>query len=58
MIDCGIQLLLPYIIRLLMEELCHYIHQQVMTAATTRVAGSDQELNQLMRCLLCGRVFV
>ena len=36
-----------------MEELCHYIHQQVMTAASTTVAGSDQELSQLMRCSLC-----
>ena len=35
-----------------MEELCHYIHQQGMTAASSRVAGSDQELCGLMKYLL------
>ena len=33
-----------------MEELCHYIHQQVMMTASTKVANTDNELSQLMRC--------
>ena len=33
-----------------MEELCQYVHQQVMMTASTKVASTDKELSQLIRC--------
>ena len=36
-------------VRLVMEELCQYVHQQVMMTASTKVASTDKELSQMMK---------